>query len=66
MHLEVLLRAGKLPMSTVDEPGVQGAMVIGTQGMGVRTPSAAAVAEATVGLATELHIPKGGIFTVGL
>jgi hypothetical protein len=38
----------------------------GTQGMGVRTPIAAAVAEATVGLAIDWHIPKGAIFTMGL
>jgi hypothetical protein len=36
------------------------------QGIGVRTPIAAAVAAATVGFAGELHIPKGKIFTIGL
>ncbi len=47
-------------------PGVQGAAVTGMQGMGVRTPIAAEVAEATVGFAILVHIPKGGIFTMGL
>lgn len=37
----------------------------GTQGMGVSTPRAAAVAEATVGLLRLLHIPKGGMLTAG-
>jgi hypothetical protein len=33
--------------------------------MGVSTPSAAAVAAATVGLAGEEHMPNGGILTTG-
>ncbi len=47
------------PIETVGEPGVQGVTVTGTQGIGVRTPNAADVAEATAGLLMELHIPKG-------
>jgi len=39
--------------------------VTGMQGCGVSTPNAAEVAEATVGLASEVHIPKGGMLTVG-
>lgn len=35
-------------------------------GIGVSTPSAAAVAAATVGLAMLLHIPNGRMFTNGL
>ena len=66
MHLEVSFNAGMLPIMTVAEPGAQGAVVFGTQGIGVRTPNAAAVAEATVGFASEEHIPKVGIFTMGL
>jgi hypothetical protein len=54
------------PMSTVGDPGVQGAAVTGIQGIGVRTPRAAAVAEATVGFAMELHMPNGMIFTMGM
>ena len=54
-----------LPSITDDEPGVHGAVVTGMHGMGVRTPSAAAVAEATVGFAIDEHIPKGRILTMG-
>ena len=35
-------------------PGVQGATITGMQGMGVRTPIAADVAEATMGLLSDL------------
>ena len=66
MHLEELFKAGMLDTSTVGDPGAQGAAVTGVQGMGVRAPSAAAVAEATAGLAMELHIPNGAMFTNGL
>ena len=52
-------------MFTVGEPGAHGAGITGKQGMGVSTPRAAAVALATVGLAKELHMPKGGILTMG-
>ena len=52
-------------MVTVGEPGTQGPGVFGMQGIGVRTPSAADVAEATVGFAREMHIPNGRIFTKG-
>jgi hypothetical protein len=64
MHIEVLLSAGMPPIRQVGEPGVQGA-VTGMHGMGVRTPRAAAVAAATVGLAIDMHIPNGGILTIG-
>jgi len=63
--LEVVLRAGMPPIFTIGEPGAQGAVVTGMQGMGVSTPEAAVVAEATAGLARLLHIPKGAIFTMG-
>lgn len=55
-----------MPIITVGAPGAHGAGVTGTQGMGVNTPKAAAVAAATVGLEGELHIPKGGMLTIGL
>ena len=58
MHLLLLLRAGFPPIMTVGDPGAQGAVQAGTQGWGVKTPDAAAVAAATVGLDMELHIPK--------
>lgn len=55
-----------LAIMTVGAPGTQGAEVAGTQGIGVSTPSAAAVAAATVGLDGELHIPNGMMFTSGM
>src|SRR5262249_62256097 len=36
------------------------------QGIGVRTPRAAEVAAATAGFASEVHMPKGMMFTMGL
>jgi hypothetical protein len=53
-------------MSTVGAPGSHGDVVAGMQGIGVKTPAAAAVAEATWGLAGELHTPNVGMFTSGL
>lgn len=55
-----------MPSNTFGFPGTQGAMVIGIQGMGVKTPSAAAVAAATMGLAMLMHVPKGNTFINGL
>ena len=52
--------------STVGAPGTHGEVVFGMQGMGVSTPSAAAVAAATVGFAGLLHIPNGMMLTIGL
>ena len=66
ISLHVLSSAGLLPASTVTAPGSQGAGVAGTHGIGVKTPSAVAVAVATVGLAILLHIPKGGTLTIGM
>ncbi|MDD1669388.1 MAG: hypothetical protein LUO97_06260 [Methanomicrobiales archaeon] len=63
-QVEAELRAGTLPTITVGDPGVQG-VVTGMQGMGVRTPNAAAVAEATVGFERVVHMPKGKMFTIG-
>jgi len=63
--LEVSFKAGIPPTRKTGEPGVQGVVVTGIQGTGVRTPMAAEVAEATAGLASELHIPKGMILTMG-
>ena len=65
MHFDVLFRAGMPPIITVAEPGAHGA-VTGTHGIGVNTPSAAAVAEATVGLAIDMHMPKVGMFVIGM
>jgi|ERR1017187_789828 hypothetical protein len=65
MQVDVLLSAGIPPIMTVAEPGVHGA-VTGTQGMGVSTPKAAAVAEATAGLAMDMHMPNVGMFVIGM
>jgi hypothetical protein len=67
MHIsfELLFKAGKFPKRTVGEPGAHGADIAGRHGIGVNTPIAADVADATVGFAIELHIPKGRIFTIG-
>src|SRR5689334_1237656 len=66
VQVETLSNAGIFPSITVAAPGAHGATVAGMQGMGVSTPSAAAVADATVGFATDMHMPKVGIFTIGL
>jgi hypothetical protein len=66
MHFDELFNAGMLATSTVGDPGAHGAAVTGVQGIGVSAPKAAAVAEATAGLAMDWHIPKGAIFTNGL
>ena len=58
--------AGKGPNITLGDPGAQGLTGTGTQGMGTRTPKAAAVAAATSGLAKLVHTPKGRIFTKGI
>ena len=68
MHIsvEVLSSVGMFPSNTVGAPGTQGDTVAGIQGIGVRTPIAAAVAAATMGLAGDIHIPNGMIFTMGM
>jgi hypothetical protein len=66
VQVEELFKAGMPPSMTVAEPGAQGATVFGIQGMGVNTPKAAAVADATVGLASDMHTPNVGMFTMGL
>ena len=55
-----------LAIMTVGAPGAHGATVTGTHGIGVSTPKAAAVAAATIGFEGELHIPNGGMLTMGL
>jgi hypothetical protein len=66
MSLDELFKAGILPINTLGDPGAHGAGVTGVQGIGVNTPNAAAVADATAGLAMEVHIPNGKILTKGL
>ena len=48
---------------TVGLPGAHGALVFGTQGAGVKKTGGGRL---VAGFATELHIPKGGIFALGL
>lgn len=47
---------------TVGAPGAHGAAVTGMHGIGVSTPIAAAVTNATVGLARLVHMPNGMMF----
>ncbi len=65
MAFELWFNADVFPIKTVGEPGAHGAGITGTQGIGVRTPNAAAVAAATAGFASDWHIPKGMIFFIG-
>jgi hypothetical protein len=57
--------AGMLPIKVFAAPGFHGPNGTGTHGIGVSTPSAAAVAAATVGFDRLVHIPKGGMFIDG-
>jgi hypothetical protein len=68
MHIKLQVEStvGMLPIMTVGMPGTQGAVVAGTQAIGVNTPSAAAVALATVGLAMLEHMPNVGMLTMGM
>ena len=66
LHVQLLSNAGILAIMVLDAPGVHGATVAGTQGIGVNTPNAAAVAAATSGFEGDEHIPKVGMLTRGL
>jgi len=65
VHIAPAVNAGRPPISVRVAPGAHGATGTGTHGIGVNTPSAAAVADATVGLLNVVHIPNGGMFTMG-
>src|SRR5579885_377218 len=54
-----------LSSRTVGPPGTHGAGVLGMHGMGVSTPIAAAVAAATMGFGTEVHMPKSMMLASG-
>ena len=54
-----------LPIKVFAAPGFQGPNGTGTHGIGVSTPSAALVADATVGFDRLVHIPNGGMFMFG-
>jgi hypothetical protein len=64
-HVDAAVTTGWPPTSTFGEPGVQGPRMTGAHGIGVSTPSAAAVAAATAGFAGERHIPNVGTFSSG-
>src|SRR5262245_12173918 len=59
VSLQLESSAGMLPINTVGTPGAHGPAGTGVQGIGVNTPSAAAVAAATAGFAKLEHMPNG-------
>jgi len=65
MSLQESVKIGKFAILAFP-PGVHGATKTGMQGIGVKVPIAAAVAEATCGLDIDLHIPKEAIFSIGV
>ena len=65
IKVQVWCRAGLPATRVFDAPGDQGEIVAGMQGIGVNTPRAASVAEATSGLAKDVHTPKDWMFTKG-
>jgi hypothetical protein len=64
-QVEPATSAGLPPMVVRGAVGIQVPAIAGTHGIGVSTPSAAAVAAATVGLAMLEHIPNGAMLTIG-
>jgi hypothetical protein len=65
-HVDGAVSTGTPPSTTAVDPGAQTPMGTGRQGIGVCTPSAAAVAAMTAGFAGELHIPNVGMFAIGI
>ena len=69
MQFNVLMLSSEGELSSITggdtAPGTHGAGVTGTHGIGVSTPNAADVAAATAGFEGVIHIPNGGIFTIG-
>ena len=65
IHMSPSETTGPVDNRTLVFFGTQQEAIAGTQGIGVKTPKAAAVAAATVGFARDIHIPKVGIFTSG-
>lgn len=64
-HLALLSNAGIRATSTLGDGGTHGAGSTGVQGIGVRTPSAAAVADATAGFSRLEHTPNGAMLRNG-
>lgn len=65
MSCEELFSAGLFWTKTCGLPTIHVPVGAGMHGIGVSTPSAAAVAEATVGLARLEHTPKVGTLAMG-
>jgi len=65
MVVQAECSAGWPSTMTLLAPGVHGDVVTGTHGAGVKAPSLAAVAAATVGFDMVPHIPKVGMLTIG-
>ena len=61
-HFEESVRAGIFATITFVEPGAHGAAMAGVQACGVSTPLAADVADATAGLAIDVHMAKPVMF----
>ena len=64
VQVSLFSSAGRRPIVTMSEPGIQGAWMLGTHGIGVSTPLAADVADATVGLLSDWHVPNVGMFVI--
>jgi hypothetical protein len=64
--LQLSIKAGWPFTSTLFLPPVQDDMITGVQGISCNFPFAAVVAAATVGLARDLHFPKGVMFITNL
>ena len=65
IFLQVLVSAGIPSIIKSGLPGIHGVVTTGTQGAGVNTPMAAAVAEITAGLEGDEHMPKVEMLTPG-
>jgi hypothetical protein len=65
LQLHESSRAGFPSRMTEGDPGDHEDTMLGTQGMGVRTPSAAAGAAATVGFARLVHMPNDAMLSMG-
>lgn len=65
LHIDPATRAGSFAQSVNGAIGAQGPAITGTHGIGVSTPRAAAVAAATVGLDSDIHMAKGTMLTMG-
>ena len=64
MVLQLSNKAGILVINSFP-PGAHGETITGIHGIGVSTPIAADVADATVGLLMDWHMPNGMMFTIG-